>query len=179
MDALAPTGTLQALSPPSVMVRDEWPLRGGASGVTQMTERTDCLLGESTHCGESPSTPLPPRSCDANPGRRDPSQAVSSRRTEHTILVPRSDASYAHQHGDSALKPALCHAPDPLLTTGAKRPMADSMPVRLVHEAGGILWKRAPLAGVGDPPVADLPPLAVDGMPPLVLQEILSSIVAW
>ena len=45
--------------------------------------------------------------------------------------------------------------------------------------AGGTLWEREPLAGVGDPPVTDLPPLATDGMPPMVLREILSSILAW
>jgi hypothetical protein len=35
------------------------------------------------------------------------------------------------------------------------------------------------MVGADDPPIVDLPPPPVDGMPPLVLHKILSKVVAW
>ena len=64
------TGLPIESSSPPVVSQDEWHLLGGASGAAQMTERTDCLLGESTTVpplGGTPvdslSTPLPPTEC--------------------------------------------------------------------------------------------------------------------
>jgi hypothetical protein len=95
---------------------------------------------------------------DTGPGARGDPVARRGKGLEHPILVPRR-ASYAQQHGDGALEPALCHAPDLLVTAGATRMMTtNGKPVSLAPGAGGILWERAPLAGVSDPLVANLPP---------------------
>ena len=195
-DPIAPP---QQFSTPSVSNRDGQHQHGGVHSVAQMIERTDSLLGELTSVDHPSPPPVAPWCPD--PGGLDLAPPAYPQLPD--VLVGAGDGCHGQRIVGEIRRPAalsephdeapgvlkgrpvsvsdstLHHGPASVITGGRRCALVSGKPAESVQEPTGTLCGGQPMVGADDPPIVDLPPPPVDGMPPLVLHEILSKVVAW